>query len=178
MYQKHCIQKRFVWAEFPYFSWYHGFRSAFFSFNYYSESWACNNIIMMLSVRSFAAVYIQRIIAHNFFLGKSCFLYRLVSVRFFTIDSPRNLTLYIKFRYNWWFVVRIWLKSRLTVALLRHSFKISLCTSNVSNFIVIILGVLIFIKINKFPYLSVSFKNYPMPFWLLCHFPCKVELVF
>ena len=121
----------------------------------YSESWACDNI-MMLSVRSFVDVYIQRTIAHNFFLGKSCFLYRLVSVRVFTIDSPRNLTLYIKFRYNWWFVVRIWLKSRLTVALLRHSFKISLCTSNVSNFIAIILGVLIFIMINKFPYLSVS----------------------
>ena len=130
-------------------------------------------ITMMLFVRSFAAVYIQRIIAHKFFLGKSCFFYRLVSVRFFTIDSPRNLTLYIKFRYNnWWFVVRIWLKSRLTIALSL------LCTSNVSNFIVIILGVLIFLIISKFPYISVSSKNYPIPFCLLCHFPYKVELVF
>ena len=132
-------------------------------------------ITMMLFVRSFAAVYIQRIIAHKFFLGKSCFFYRLVSVRFFTIDSPRNLTLYIKFRYNnWWFIVRIWLKNRLTIAL-----SLSLwCTSNVSNFIVIIFGVLIFLIISKFPYISVSSKNYPIPFCLLCHFPYKVELVF
>ena len=106
--------------KFFFFLWYHACHSAFFFFKKcekYSESWACDNI-MMLSVRSFVDVYIQRTIAHNFFLGKSCFLYRLVSVRFFTIDSPRNLTLYIKFRYNnWWFVVRIWLKSRLTIAL-------------------------------------------------------------
>ena len=136
-------------------------------------------ITLMLFVRSFAAVYIQPIIAHKFFLGKSCFFYRLVSVRYFTIDSPRNSTLYKKFRYNnWWFVVRIWLKSRLTIALLRHSFKITLCTSNVSNFIVIILRVLIFLIISKFPYISVSSKNYPIPFCLLCHFPYKVELVF
>ena len=90
LYQKHCIQKRLVWAEFSYFSWYHGCRSAFFSLNYL-KSWACNNI-MILSVRPCAAEYIQRtcsIIVHDFFLGKACFLYRLASLRFFIIDPPK-----------------------------------------------------------------------------------------
>ena len=50
----------------------------------------------MLFVSSCAAVYIQRtcsIIAHDFFLGKTCFLYRLPSARFFIIESPKSLTL-------------------------------------------------------------------------------------
>ena len=51
----------------------------------------------MLFVSSCAAVYIQRtcsIIAHDVFLGKTCFLYRLASVRFFIIESPKSLTLF------------------------------------------------------------------------------------
>ena len=51
---------------------------------------------MMSFVSSCAAVYIQctfSIIAHDFFLGKTCFLYRLASLRFFIIDSLKSLTL-------------------------------------------------------------------------------------